>query len=63
MTAVIRMVNDEISKLYIAHTPQLSECRSTAHAATGSMTFVHRFRSPFAVIFSRPNGQRSIVTR
>ena len=45
MTAVIRVVNDEISKLYIAHTPELSDCLSTAHAATGSMTFVHRFNS------------------
>ena len=45
LTAVIRMVNEEISKLCIAHTPQWLECPSTAHSATGSMTSLHRLNS------------------
>jgi hypothetical protein len=45
MTAVLRVMNDEISKLYIAHKPDLSGCVRTTQAANGSMTFVHRFNS------------------
>jgi hypothetical protein len=45
MTALIQLANKEISKLYIAYTPQWPKCRSTAQPATGSMTFVNRFHS------------------
>ena len=43
--AVIRLVNDEISRLYIARTAELDDAARASDPATGSITFIQRFNS------------------
>ena len=45
LRCVIRLVNDEISRFYIRHTPDLQDVSRSSDPATGSITFTQRFNS------------------
>ena len=49
LSDVIALVNDEISRFYIEHTPGLDEEARASGPATGSITFIQRFNSALAL--------------
>lgn len=49
LSAVNRLVTDEISKFYIARTPDLDDEARASDPATGGITFIQRFNSALAL--------------